>query len=76
MKIMIRGALVALSIANISPAFASEGDGRPNTLFTERPGVVAPVQNSSAAAAQSDASSAHTPWLFPPIGKYLDQHTG
>ena len=78
MKIMLRAALAALSIASIGPAFADSGDGgqQANTLFTELPGVIAqaPVQNAPAVAtAQSGAAvqayvtgSQHGTWLFPP----------
>ena len=84
MKIMLRAAIAALSFANIGSAIASEGDGgtAPNTFFTELPGVVAqaPVQNAPSIAAaqngqagQTYSHSNHSPWLFPPVGKYLDQ---
>ena len=81
MKIMLRAAIAALSFANIGSAIASEGDGgtAPNTFL---PGVVAPapVQNAPSIAAaqngqagQTYSHSNHSPWLFPPVGKYLDQ---
>src|ERR1700733_11616611 len=42
MKIMLRAAIEALSIASIGPALADGGDGPvANTFFTELPGVVA-----------------------------------
>jgi hypothetical protein len=42
MKIMLRAAIAALSIASIGPALADGGDGPvANTQFTELPGVVA-----------------------------------
>ena len=76
MKIMLRTALTALSIASISPAFAEGGDGTiPNTYFTQLPGVVAqaPVQNPSVATAQNGqgvhayvTNSNHGIWLFAP----------
>ena len=56
MKIMLRAAIAALSIASIGPAFAGDGDvPQANTLFTELPGVIAqaPAQNPSVATAQN-----------------------
>ena len=45
MKIMLRAAIAALSIASIGPALADGGDGTiANTQFTEIPGVVAQAQ--------------------------------
>src|ERR1700733_8266180 len=42
MKIMLRAAIEALSIASIGPALADGGDGpEANTFFPELPGVVA-----------------------------------
>ena len=78
MKFAIRAALVALSIASIPPAFADESGPNPNTSFTELPGVIAeaPAQNATTQHGQelnSYTQSSRGPWLFPPIGKYLDQ---
>ena len=84
MRIMLRAAIAALSFASIGPAIASEGDGGTtrDTFFTGVPDVAAqaPVQNApSIAAAQNEQAgqtyshSNHSPWLFPPVGKYLDQ---
>jgi hypothetical protein len=56
MKIMLRAALVAWSIANIGSAYAdSEGGQIANTQFTETPGFLAqaPAQNAPAATAQN-----------------------
>lgn len=76
MKILLRTAMAALSIASISPAFAGDGEGvHANTAFTEIPGVVAqaPVQNAPVATAQKGngirayvTNSNHGTWLFPP----------
>jgi hypothetical protein len=45
MKIVLRAAIAALSIASIGPALADGGDGTiANTQFTELPGVVAQAQ--------------------------------
>jgi hypothetical protein len=42
MKIMLRAAIAALSIASIGPALADGGDGpAANTFFSELPGVIA-----------------------------------
>jgi len=69
MKFAIRAGLFALSISSIPPAFA------------ELPSVIAeaPAHDASVAPTQrgqdlrTDAQSSRSPWLFPPIGKYLDQ---
>jgi hypothetical protein len=84
MKIMLRAAMAAVSIATIGSAYAGEGEGTAaDTLFTEIPGVVAQaeVQNAPLAAmaqnrqamATDVSSSNRTTWIFPPIGKYLAQ---
>lgn len=75
MKIMIRAAMVALSLAGIGTAYAGDGgDPVPNTQFTEIPGVLAQVQvqsNQAVAAAQNHSGTAtyvtqqHTSWVFP-----------
>jgi hypothetical protein len=77
MKIMLRAAIAAVSIASIGSAIAGEGEGTvANAQFTEVPGVVAQaaVQNApSVATAQNGrtvlayvAQSSHGTWLFPP----------
>jgi hypothetical protein len=77
MKIMLRAAIAALSIASIGTAYAGDGDGpAANTQFTEIPGVIAqaPVQNAPAVATAQNgqglrayvARSNHGTWLFPP----------
>jgi hypothetical protein len=79
MKIMLRAAMAAASIATIGSAYADEGEGvAANTLFTEIPGIVgqAPVQNAPAiATAQSWRAvpvyvtrSSQGTWLFAPNG--------
>jgi hypothetical protein len=84
MKIMLRAAMAAVSIATIGSAYAGEGEGTAaNTLFTEIPGVVAqpPVQNAPLVATAQNGQametyvpgSNRTTWIFPPIGKYLAQ---
>ena len=83
MRFVLRAAIAALSIGSIPPAIADEGGPNPNTFFTELPGVIAqaPAQNvpSIDTTQREQALRADTgrgPWLFPPIGKYLDQHVG
>lgn len=84
MKIMLRAALAALSIASITPAFAGDGgDLAPNTFFTRLPGVTvtaqAQVQNAPAVTTAQNgqqvyayvANSRSGTWLFPP-----DQNQG
>jgi hypothetical protein len=84
MKTTLRAAIAALSIASISPAIAAGSEGGPaaNTRFTSLPDVIAqaPVRNTPAVATmqngqalRTDNQPGHGPWLFPPIGKYLDQ---
>ena len=80
MKLAIRAALAALSIGSIPPAFADASGPNPNTFVTERPGVIAEAAAQNAPATtqrgqelQGYTQSGHGPWLFPPIGKYLDQ---
>jgi hypothetical protein len=69
---MIIAAVAAMSLAS-GVTYADEGGPA-----TETPGVVtqAPAQNVPAAPAQREQTTSHSPWLFPPIGKYLDQHAG
>ena len=77
MKFAIRAGLMALSIGSISPAFAGESGHNRNMS----PVVIAetPAQNAPVAATprgqepRTDAQSSRGPWLFPPLGKYLDQ---
>jgi hypothetical protein len=80
MKIMLRAALAALSIANIGSAYAaSEGGQIANTQFTEIPGFLAqaPAQNAPAVATAQNrqngqrlqtyvTQSSRGAWLFPP----------
>ncbi|MGA9015551.1 MAG: hypothetical protein WB509_23925 [Acetobacteraceae bacterium] len=77
MKILLRAAIAAVSIASIGSAIAGEGEGPvANTRFTEVPGVVAraAVQNSpSVATAQNGqiveayvTQSSYGTWVFPP----------
>jgi hypothetical protein len=77
MKFAIRAGLTALSIGSIPPAFAGESGPNPNMS----PVVIAeaPAQNAPVAATprgqelHTNTQSSRGPWLFPPIGKYLDQ---
>jgi hypothetical protein len=78
MKFAIRAGLIALSIGSIPPAFADESGPNPNTSFTELPGVTAeaPAPNATTQRRQelhTYTQSSRGPWLFPPIGKYLNQ---
>ena len=77
MKIMLRAALAAASIASIGSAYAGEGVVS-NTRFTEIPGVVAqaPAQNAPAVATAQNGQavpvyvtrSNQGTWLFAPNG--------
>jgi hypothetical protein len=77
MKIVLRAAIAAVSIASIGSAIAGEGEGTvANTQFTEVPGVVAQttVQNApSIATAQNGqgvqayvTQSNRGTWLYAP----------
>jgi hypothetical protein len=49
MRIILRAAMAAMSIANIGSAYAGEGGGSvANTLLTQRPGMVAQAPAQSA----------------------------
>ena len=82
MKIMLRAAIMAVSLGTIGSAYAGDGDGTiVNTRFTEIPGVVgqAPAQNAPLAATAQDGQAVRADmsrpsaaaWVFPPIGNYL-----
>jgi hypothetical protein len=79
MKFLLRAAITAVSIGSIPPAMADAGGLNPNT---EVPAIIAqaPTQHVPSIAPahrkQADTQTGHGPWLFPPIGKYLDQHAG
>jgi len=79
MKIVIRAAIAALSVASIGSAIADEGEGTiANTRFTELPGVVAeaPVQNAPAVGTARNGQavqayvtkSSRGTWLYAPNG--------
>jgi hypothetical protein len=73
MRRLLRAAIAAVSIGSIPPAMA---DPNPNTVFTQLPEVIAqaPAQTVlSIDTAQTDIHSGRGTWIFPPIGKYLDQ---
>jgi hypothetical protein len=88
MRIILLAAAAGLSLAASTAVYADGGDGPvANGFFTELPGVVAQadVPNATAYAqnrqvqprqAQNGTPSSRSPWLFPPIGKYLDQQAG
>ena len=74
MRTMIIAAVAAIGLAS-GMAYA-DGDGpAANTQSTEIPSVVAqaPTEN---VPSHADTQPGHSPWLFPPIGKYLDQRAG
>ena len=74
MRTMIIAAVAAMGLAS-GVAYA-EGDGpAANSQSTEIPGVVAqaPTEN---VPSHADIRTSRGPWLFPPIGKYLDQRAG
>jgi len=62
MKIAIRAAIAALSIASIGSAYAGDGEGlAANTQFTEIPGVIAqaPAQNAPVFANAQNGQALH-----------------
>ena len=77
MKFAIRAGLMALSIGSISPAFAGESGHNPNmspVVIAEAPAQNAPVAATTPRGQElTNTQSSRGPWLFPPIGKYLDQ---
>jgi hypothetical protein len=76
MKYALRAAITALSIANIPPAMAGDSSLNPDTFFTrlpDAPAEAAAQTGRSGQAVQAATQSARGPWLFPPIGKYLDR---
>ncbi len=79
MNIILRAALVAVSLGTIGPAHAGEGEGGvADSRVTEVPGVVvqAPTQSEPLLETAQNGQvtrSNGTTWLFPPIGKYLAQ---
>ena len=80
MNLTIRAAIVALSIASITPAFAGDGDGtNPITFFTQLPGVVAqaPAQHAPAIGAAKDGQTAQAYVTKSDGGTWLSQpHDG
>jgi hypothetical protein len=75
MKIIIRAAMMALSIASIGTAYAGDGDGPvADTQFSEFPGFIAkaPVQHAPATVQNGQGvqtyvtRSDHGTWLFAP----------
>ena len=79
MRILLRAALAAVSIASIGSAYAGEGEGvAVNSQFTSIPGVVAqaPAQHAPAVAVARNGQSVQVygthssqgTWLFPPTG--------
>jgi hypothetical protein len=79
MNIILRAAMVAVSLGTISPAYAGEGEGGvADTRATEVPGVVAQAPTQSRPLLETTQNgqvsrSNGTTWVFPPIGKYLAQ---
>jgi hypothetical protein len=82
MRILLRAAIAASSLASIGSADAGEGEGTvANSRFTEIPGElvqapvqavpwVATVQNRAAIHAYATGSDRRT-WISPPIQNYL-----
>ena len=77
MNIVLRAAMVAVSLGTIGPAYAGEGEGGvADARVTEVPGVVSRAPTRSMPLLETAQNgqvqrSAGTTWIFPPIGKYL-----
>jgi hypothetical protein len=80
MHIILRAAMVAVSLGTIGPAYAGEGEGGvADTRATEVPGAVAQAPTRSIPSSLELARNGQAPrpngtaWIFPPIGEYLVQ---
>ena len=79
MNIIVRAAMVAVSLGTIGPADAGEGEGGvADSRVTEVPGVVAGAPTPSKPLLETAENgpvvrSNGATWIFPPIGKYLAQ---
>ncbi len=76
MHIILRAAMVAVSLGSIGPAYAGEGEGgAADTRATEVPGLVAQAPKQSIPSPFESARNGQaslpdgTAWIFPPIGK-------
>jgi hypothetical protein len=70
MRVIIRAALLATSIASIGTAYAGDGEGPiPNTQFNELPNVIAqaPAQDNHAYAANQNGSAYATQQQLPVV---------
>ena len=77
MYIILRAAIVAVSLGTIGPAYAGDGVVA-NTRVTEVPGAVAQAPTQSIPLVETAQNgrvsrSNGSAWIFPPIGKYLAQ---
>jgi hypothetical protein len=72
MKMLLRAAITAASLASITPAYAGENGAAADTSFTSLPGVVAQAPQSAATAGAANVVRAYVTqsnrgtWLFPP----------
>jgi hypothetical protein len=71
---MIIAAVTAMGLAS-GVAYAEDDGPAANTQSTEISGLVAQAPTEKVPS-HADTQSGHGPWLFPPIGKYLDQRAG
>ena len=73
MRTMIIAAVAAMGLTS-GVAYAEGNAPAANTQSTEIHVVAqAPTEN---VPSRADTQAGHSPWLFPPIGKYLDQRSG
>ena len=79
MNIILRAAMVAVSLGTIGPAYADRGVGRVgDSGITEVTGAIAQAPAPSVPSVEAAQKGQLRPsnraaWIFPPIGKYLVQ---
>jgi hypothetical protein len=73
MMFVLRAAILAVSIGSIPPAIADEGG---SGAIAQAPAQTVPSIDTTQRGQALRADTGRSPWLFPPIGKYLDQHAG
>ena len=72
MRTKIIAAVAALGLASgVASARDGEGPAAATPASTQTVPSIATAQHGPA-----DTQPGHSPWIFPPIGKYLDQHAG
>jgi hypothetical protein len=69
MLILLRAAIAAVSLASIGSAYGADSQ----VDASRRPAVILQLSQQPPAASEQPVSrqSGRSPWLFPPIGRYL-----